>query len=67
MAAKACTLMPLIVGDHMARKVLRLCESFDAKAALEWGGVNQAGSYEACNPMIFYQEKRKEIAHDKEK
>lgn len=51
-AATACTLMPMIVGDRRAREILLLCESFTAKQALEWGWVNQVVPYEKLDDAV---------------
>jgi enoyl-CoA hydratase/carnithine racemase len=40
-AGGATQWLPLLIGDRRAREMLLLCESVDARKALDWGLVNQ--------------------------
>jgi len=51
-AVTACTIMPMLIGDRRAREVLLLCESFDAKTALEWGWVNKVVPYKELDSAV---------------
>lgn len=51
-AATACTIMPMVVGDRRAREVLLLCESYTAQQALEWGWINQVVPYAELDAAV---------------
>ncbi|MGV8073200.1 MAG: enoyl-CoA hydratase/isomerase family protein [Syntrophobacteraceae bacterium] len=52
MAATACTLLPIMIGDRRAREVLFLCRQYSAKQALEWGLVNQVVPYAELDAAV---------------
>jgi len=52
-AGGATQWLPLIIGDRRAREMLLLCESIDAKKALDWGLVNEVVPYAQLDDAVL--------------